>query len=326
MRSRGVVIMWLFLVLFFWAWAGSVFFSLENARLVANAAATTALFGGAVAVCLLAGHLDLSVPGTATLGGMTAALLIRDGTPVALALAAAVLIGALTGVVNAGLVEAGLNPLAVTVGMLAVLAGIASIISDSQSVPLGTPSQLAWLGLDRYGSIPAPVLVVVAVFVIYWFVLSKTYIGARLYAVGGNPDGARRAGLRAPMYRLLGFVLSGMLSAVGGVTVVATINQANPTPDTGQLFQAMTAVALAGISFGGGRGQFLRVAVGALIIATVSSGLIIRGVAPAWATFATGALLIAGLAFDKGTARLVTTLTSASEAAKSRRLRRKEVG
>ena len=146
---------------------------------------------------------------------------------------------------------------------------------------------------------------VAVIYLLGWLLLTKTYIGIRLLAVGGNPDGARRIGVRAPAYRMLGFVMSGACAAIGGVVVAAVLSQASPTPDTGELFQALTAVALSGIALSGGRGSLPRVLFGALIIATLNSGLIIHGLAPAWATFATGALLVGALAFDQGTAKML---------------------
>lgn len=304
-RARGVIVIWLALVGFFWAWAGPAFFTLGNARLVANASATTAIFGAALGLCVLAGALDLSVPGTAAVAGVICAKLLADGAPTAVAVLAAVGAGALIGLVNATLIGFGLNPLATTIGMLTALSGLAALISGDQPVLLSVAGNLNWLGSNRYLTIPAPVFVVAVIYLLGWLLLTKTYLGIRLLAVGGNPDGARRIGLRTPAYRILGFVLSGACAAIGGIVVAAVINEASPAPDTSELFQALTAVALSGIALSGGRGSFPRILFGALIIATLNSGLIIHGLAPAWATLATGALLVGALAFDQGTARML---------------------
>jgi ribose transport system permease protein len=301
-RARGVVVIWLALVLFFGAWSGPAFFTLNNARLVANASATTAIFGAALGLCVLVGSLDLSVPGTAAVAGVVCAKLLAHHAPTAVAIVAAIGVGVLAGVVNAVLIELRFNPLATTIGTLTALSGVAALLSDNEPVLLNVPNKLDWLGNDQYWTIPAPVFVVTVIFLLGWLLLTKTYLGVRLLAVGGDADGARRIGVRAPAYRLLGFVMSGTCAAIGGVVVAAVISQASPTPDTSQLFQALTAVALSGIALSGGRGSFPQILVGALIIATVNSGLIIHGMAPAWATFATGALLIGALAFDRITA------------------------
>ena len=304
-REHGVLIIWIALVLFFWAWSGSAFFSLDNARLVANAAATTAIFGAALGFCVLAGSLDLSVPGTAAVAGVICGKLLADHHPVWIALTAGLAVGIAVGVANGLLIQFGLNPLATTIGTLTALGGTASLISGNVPVQLGVPSQLSWLGLDRFWTIPAPVFTVAVIYLLGWLLLTQTFIGVRLLAVGGNADGARRIGLRTPVYKLLGFVLSGVCAAIGGMVVASVISQANSTPDTQQLFQALTAVALSGMALSGGRGSFPRILVGALIIATVNSGLIIHGLPPSWATFATGGLLICALAFDRATGHLL---------------------
>ena len=304
-RARGVIVIWLALVAFFWAWSGPEFFTLNNARLVANASATTAIFGAALGLCALAGALDLSVPGTAAVAGVVCAKLLATQAPTVLAILAAIAVGALIGLVNAVLIEFGLNPLATTIAMLTALTGIAALMSGNEPVLLSAAGNLNWLGNNRYLTIPAPVFVVTVIYVLGWLLLTKTYIGIRLLAVGGNADGARRIGVRAPAYRVLGFVLSGICAAIGGIVVAAVLSQASPTPDTSELFQALTAVALSGIALSGGRGSLPRVLFGALIIATLNSGLIIHGLAPAWATLATGALLVGALAFDQGTAKLL---------------------
>ena len=311
LRDHGTLVIWIALVLFFWAWAGPAFLSVNNARLVADAAATTAIFGAALGFCVLAGSLDLSVPGTAAIAGVVCAKLLASGRPIAVAGAVTLAVGVAAGLLNGLLIEYGLNPLATTIGTLTALGGLASLLSGNVPVLLGVPSKLAWLGLDQYWTIPAPVFAAAAIYLLGWLLLTKTVTGVRLLAVGGNPDGTRRIGLRTPYYRILGFVLSGVCAAIGGTVVAAMISQANPTPDSQQLFQALTAVALSGVALSGGRGSFPRILIGALIIATVNSGLIIRGLSPSWATFATGALLVGALAFDRATLRFVTARRAA---------------
>jgi ribose transport system permease protein len=166
-------------------------------------------------------------------------------------------------------------------------------------VPITGLTQLVWMGSTPYFGIPAPVYVVAGVFLVSWIFLSRTRAGVRLMAVGGNIEAVRRVGIRADGYRILGFILSGVCAAIGGLLVTATTTQASPNPSVALLFSALTAVALSGMPLTGGRGSLPRVLVGALIIATISSALIIKGVPPYVATIVTGALLIVALAFER---------------------------
>jgi ribose transport system permease protein len=120
-----------------------------------------------------------------------------------------------------------------------------------------------------------------------------------MMAVGGNSEAVRRAGIRSDRYKVLGFVLSGLLAALGGLISTAFTTEANPAASPAVIFTALTAVALAGVSLAGGRGSLPRVLVGSLILATISNGLIIRGVQPYWGTVATGVLLLGSLMLEK---------------------------
>jgi len=308
LRNRGIYLVLLVLVLFFWAWAGHSFFTFANARLIVSITSTTAIFGAALGFCVLAGSLDISVPGTAALAGVICARLLTANAPLWLALLAVIAVGIAVGLVNGLFVELGLNPLATTIGSLTVLSGLAALIAHDVPVQLGvTSSRLAWLGFGHVLGINTPVLVVAGIYLLGWLFLSQTRQGIRLIAVGGNVEAARRAGINSGLYRILGFVLSGVCASIGGVIVASLISQANPTPDTSELFNALTAVALSGMALSGGRGSLPRVAVGALIISTISNALIIRGVSPDWATLSTGVLLIGALTFERVTIRVLAS-------------------
>jgi len=308
LRNRGIFLVLVVLVLFFWYWAGHSFLTFANARLIVSVTATTAIFGAALGFCVLAGSLDISVPGTAALAGVICARLLTANLPIWLAVLAVMVVGIVVGSVNGMLVELGLNSLATTIGSLTVLSGLAALIAHDVPVQLGaTSSRLAWLGFGQQLGIPTPVLVVAAVYLLGWLFLSQTRQGIRLIAVGGNVEAARRAGINSGLYRVLGFMLSGVCAAIGGVIVAALISQANPTPDTTVLFDALTAVALSGMALSGGRGSLPRIAVGALIITIISNALIIRGVSPDWATLSTGGLLICALAFERVTIRVLAS-------------------
>lgn len=310
LRDRGIILLWLVLVAFFGVWAQPYFFTLTNAALVANAAALAGIFAAAVAFGILSGALDLSIPGTAAVAGVVAGLALQDGKPVWLAVLGAVITGVVIGSINGWLVQRGLNPLVVTIAMLTALGGIANIISGG--VAITGLTQLEWLGNGSLWGIPSMVIAVALLFLVSIFWLNQFRSGARLQAVGSNIEAVRRVGLMADRYRILGFVLSGVCGALGGIAVLATTSQASPSPSVDLLFAAITAVALSGMPLTGGRGSLAKVIVGALIIATINSALIIKGIQPYWTTVITGLLLVFALAFDKIMTTAVTARLTAS--------------
>jgi len=302
-RERGIVVLWLLLLAIFTVWAYPYFGSVANGVLILSAASLTAVFAAAVGVGALSGALDLSVPGTAALASVICGTLIIGGAPVALALAAGMATGVLAGLVNGLIAQRGLNPLVVTIGTLSVMSGLASVISGGYNISGLTA--LKFMGTARYFGIPSHVYITAVVFILVTFFVTRTRHGVRMVAVGGNPEAVRRVGINANAYQLLGFVLCGALAALAGLMQTALVTEASPQASPAIIFQALTAVALAGLSLAGGRGSMPKVLLGAIVLATISDGLTVKGVPPYWATVTTGVLMIAALVIDKVLTRVI---------------------
>jgi ribose transport system permease protein len=304
-RERGIVVLWVLLLVFFTIWDWPYFGSVQNGLLILSAAALTAVFAAGVGVGALTGALDLSVPGTAGLAAVVCGLILSAGYPVWLGLSAGMAVGVVAGLVNGLITRSGLNPLVVTIGTLSVMSGLAAVLSGGYNI--SGLDMLKFMGTARYLGVPSHIYIVAVVYLLLTFFITKTRHGVRMVAVGGNPEAVRRVGINAGAYQLLGFVLCGSLSALAGLMVTAKVTEASPSPDVGVIFQALTAVALAGVSLAGGRGSLPKVLVGAIVLATIGDGLTVKGVPPYWATVTTGVLMIAALVVDK----LLTTTISA---------------
>jgi len=323
-RDRGIVVLWILLLILFTIVAQPYFASVSNGLLILNAGAITAIFAAAIAVGVFTGSLDLSVPGVAAFAGMVCAwLIVKQDLPTWMGLAAGLAIGLGVGFLNARITLLGLNPLVVTIGTLTILTGLAAVVGGGYTIP--GVEKLAFMGTDTYfdipqtwtvsvhpwfllpdfsfqlggfDGIPGPVFVMFGVFIIMTVFFTKTRGGIRLMAVGGNSEAVRRVGLSATKYRTIGFMLSGLLAALGGLVTTAYVGEASPSASPSIIFDGLTAVALAGVSLAGGRGSLPKVLVGALILATISDGLTIAGVNPYWATVSTGVLLVGALVGD----------------------------
>jgi ribose transport system permease protein len=296
-RDRGIFVLWALLLICFSLWASPFFASLDNAILIANAAALTAIFAAGIAVGIICGALDLSIPGTAAMAGCVCGWLMTHGIPVWIGILAGLAVGVLVGVVNGLIALRGFNPIIVTIGSLSVLSGLAAALAGGYTIPGLTG--LTFLGTDRFAGIPAPVWVVAVLFLVGTAFLTRTRDGIRLMAVGGNAEAVRRSGINADRYQVLAFVVSGFCAALGGLVTAGLVTEANPAANPGIIFNALTAVALAGVALSGGRGSLPRVLVGALILGTISNGLTIKGIEPYWATAVTGVLLLVSLGLEK---------------------------
>jgi ribose transport system permease protein len=273
-RDRGIFVLWGLLIAVFAFWCSPYFFKVDNAILIANAGALTALFAAGVGIGIMTGVLDLSLPGTAAFASCVTGWMLTNDWNTAVSLGVGLLCGVAVGLVNGFISLRGFNPIIVTIGTLSVLTGLAAVVAKGYTYPGLT--QLEFMGTHRYfrigtngdtfSGIPAPVFIVAAVFLVGTVFLTRTRDGLRLMAVGANAEAVRRAGIPSSRYKVLGFVISGLLAAV---------------------------------ALSGGRGSLPRVLVGALILATIANGLTIRGIQPYWATVTTGALLIGSLLFER---------------------------
>ncbi|MEY4434390.1 MAG: hypothetical protein RIR16_430 [Actinomycetota bacterium] len=312
-RNWGITVLLVLLLALFSIWAAPVFGTLDNFSLILGNASIGAIFAAAIAMGVFSGALDLSVPGTAAIAGITAGLMINAGQPVPIAIAAALIVGIVIGAFNGLVSLTGLNPLVVTIGTLSITSGVAAILTGG--MPLYGLEVLAFMGTDTYfkigtdgevfAGIPATFFVVLIVYVLGTIFLTKTRGGVRFLAAGGNAEALRRVGVNANLYRVLGFVLSGLLAALGGLVTAAYTSGASPAAATGVLFDGLTAVALSGISLAGGRGSLPKVLVGALVIATIASGLLILNIEPFWTVAITGVMLIAALAGEHAIGKAV---------------------
>ena len=236
LRDRGIFMLWGLLIVVFAFWCSPFFFKVDNAILIANAGALTALFAAGVGIGIMTGVLDLSLPGTAAISSCVCGWLLTHGHGTLLALLAGLGCGVAVGLVNGFITLRGFNPIIVTIGTLSVLTGLAAVVTGGYTFPGLT--QLEFMGTHRYfrigetgetfPGIPAPVFIVAAVFVVGTIFLTRTRDGLRLMAVGANAEAVRRAGIPANRYVVLGFVISGLLAAVGGLVNTANVTEANP--------------------------------------------------------------------------------------------------
>ena len=282
--------------------------NLANLGFQASFVAVLAL--GQLLVILTRG-IDLSVGAVVGLAGVVAAQ--AHGGAAALALFA--LTGLAVGLANGAVLVYGrvMNPFIVTLGMLGIARGLALVISDGET-KTGLPPVVSTLGSDSVAGIPIPVLLVAGLALALGGLLGHTQWGRWIYAVGGNPEAAERAGIRTGRVLLSTYVLCGLLAGIAAILVAGRTDSASP--QAGQLLEldSITAVIIGGASFLGGRGRVSNVLAGALIIGVIRNGLDLLGVSPFWQLIAIGVLVIASLELDVLRGRLERRLRRAASA------------
>jgi ribose transport system permease protein len=278
------------------------FLNYDNFVNILTAAAVTGIIAAPATMLLIAGQFDLSVGSTAAFCGAILGSLAASHD-MAFALPVAILAGLGVGALNGFLVTVvGINALITTLGTLAVFRGLTQVLTDGQTLSV---NHFGGLGTARpLFDIPLPVFIFAGIALAFWFLSRYTVFGRSMYAIGANPVAARLNGLRSNRVIFIGFVLSGLCVAIGGLILASQLGAASPQTGTGLELSVVTAVILGGASLAGGRGAITGTMLGLLIIGTLNNGLILLSVSSFWQQVAQGTLLILAVSFDQLRIRL----------------------
>jgi D-xylose transport system permease protein len=153
--------------------------------------------------------------------------------------------------------------------------------------------------LNKDRGVPLGLLLVVGSLVVLTFLAKRTTFGRHVYAVGGNAEAARRAGINVARIRILVFAISGLMSALGGIVLAARLNSVDLNAGGGTLLiDAIAAAVIGGTSLFGGRGEIRNALIGAALISTVSNGMFILGYTTGTIFIVTGIILLLAVTFD----------------------------
>jgi ribose transport system permease protein len=276
------------------------FISFQNISIVAQQAAINIVLAAGMTFVILTGGIDLSVGSILAASAMIAIIASNIPDWGMLGIPAALGMGLAFGLANAVLISAmRLPPFIVTLGSLTAVRGIARLMGADTTV-FNPQLPFAFIGNGTLFGVPWLVIIALAVVVISWIVLRRTVLGNRIYAVGGNPDAARLAGIKVWQILLFVYATSGLLSGLGGVMSAARLYAANGL-QLGQSYEldAIAAVILGGTSFTGGIGSIWGTLIGALIIAILSNGLILLGISDIWQYIIKGLVIIGAVTLDR---------------------------
>ena len=247
---------------------------------------------------IIAGQNDLSPGSLAALSGVIAALLVSWGVPFMAAVLITIVIAAVVGVFNAWMVnKIKLEAFIATLVTQSIIRGFAYIVCGGKPIAISNKTFIT-LGNARILNVPLSVWIMIIAIVIFGFILAKTKFGRSIYAIGGNKDAARLAGLNPERIVLICYVMMGVLCALGGVVFAARMNSGQPAACVNLEFDAITAVILGGVSFAGGVGTMGGTVLGIILIQAFNMGLTMVNVPSFWQYVARGGLLLFALTSD----------------------------
>lgn len=296
------------LVLFFALYAPGHFLTTFNITSIVTDASTLLVLGVGLTFVIITAGIDLSVGSVLVLSGVVAGEVMLHGgganagaswmaLGIACGLATGLVWGVLQGIVVA---KAKVPPLIVTLGGLGAALGIAQIITggeDIREVP-------DWLSNvigngTLFGHIPWMVVIAVVIIVIFGLVLYATRFGRYTYAIGSNPESARRAGINVDRHLIKVYALCGLMAGVAGVMSLGWFTTTTISGHTTDNLDAITAVVLGGTSLFGGKGSVIGMVIGVLIPAVLKSGVVIIGMQSYWQSVAVGVVLVGAVFVDQ---------------------------
>lgn len=272
------------IVVFFATSLPDTFLTARNLLNISQQVSMLAVVAATMTVVMVMGDFDLSVGAMASLAGVVAAALFVQGWPVPVAVAVALAVGLAGGLANGLLVSVvGILPFVATLATLTVFSGLAFITSAGRTI-FGRDIPDSFAAFARGGPqiglidgraliLPNLTLVALAVVGVVWIVLEQTSYGRRLYAIGGNREAARLAGLPVVALRFSAFAFTGLGAALAGLMVASRVASANPTQGDGLMLTAIAAVFLGMTLTRDGQPRVLATLAGVVVLGVLDNGL-----------------------------------------------------
>ena len=253
---------------------------------------------------IIGGGLDLSAGVGATMCGAALGVTFILTRSVALAMAVGIATGLVIGVLNAVLItKAGFGSVIVTLAVMTMLQGGIQLLLAGRIVFLSHPV-FQFISRGALGGIPVTFLLLMAAFLISYYLLNHTRFGVYLYAVGGNTRNAEVVGIRVERIRFITFMLSGLLMSISGIVLVSRLALISPNlSGFPLLLNGVSAAVIGGISVAGGSGKVGGVFLGVIFIGVVSNAINFLNVTPEAQDFFRGLLVVFALIFQQLTMR-----------------------
>lgn len=274
------------------------FLTVPNLLNVAQQTSINAIVAVGMTFVIISGGIDLSVGSIVALSGVGLGAALQGGQGLPVALAIALGIGVTCGLVNGAIISwGGLPPFIVTLGMMSIVRGAALVFTEGRPVS-GFDPLFRSLAAGQLGGVPAPVIATLAVYLVAHVVLTRTTFGRYVYAIGGNEEATRLAGVSVRFHKTMIYAVSGLVSAMAAVILTARLNSAQPIAGTMYELDAIAATVIGGTSLMGGEGSLAGTLVGALIMGVLRNGLNLLGVSSFLQQIVIGAVIIGAVLVD----------------------------
>lgn len=275
------------------------FLTTNNIMGVFRSFSLTAIMSIGMVLVIITGGIDLSVGSAMGLSGLVTALCFGAHLPALICVAAGLGVGVAFGLVNGLLVTMiGLPPFIATLGTLSIGRGLMYMITHGVPVTPDAPDSFAFIGQGYIGPVPAPVVIMLVLMVIFTIITQRTRFGRHIYATGGNEYASRLSGVRVDRVKLAVYIISSTIAALAGIISFARLLSAEPASGFGAELDVIAAAAIGGASLSGGVGSVTGAVIGAALVGIIANGVILLNINTYAQQGITGGVIIVAVSLD----------------------------
>ena len=286
------------------------FATLANLANVLTQASHYIIIAVAMTFVITSAGIDLSVGSVLALVTVIGFSFIKGGMNPALAVAIMFSLGALIGAFTGTLIALiKIPPFIATLGMMVSLRGLA-LLHSAGTMHFGLPKALTWLGQGKVLGVPVPVITAIIVALVGAWLFNHTKFGLYVRAIGGNREAARLAGVPVNLIEIMVYSLMGLVTAIGGLIMIARIDSTQATIGTSMEIHIIAAVIIGGTSLFGGRGTIYGTVLGAILLSMMTNALVIAGVDNFWQLVIMGIIVLLAVTINNLRENRISALSS----------------
>jgi ribose transport system permease protein len=296
-RLPGVALMLLVCIVVF-SILSSDFLSIPNITNIGVQSTILLMISLPMTMVIMTEGIDMSIGALLTFCGVIAAYFLAETQNLPLSIFMAIMVGLVVGLLNGAIiVYMKMPPFVVTLGMLGICQSLALIVTDGQTISnVGDTIGLAYNA--KFLGIPLPIYFAIVSYAIFHGLLYHTRFGTYVFAIGGNRDSLKLAGIRVNIYHIGVYALSGIMAGVASILLTARMNSGHPTAAIGMEFDAIAAVIVGGTSFEKGNGWMFGTFLGVITVGILRNGLNLVGVQSSVQVASIGLLVLVALLLD----------------------------
>ncbi|NPV87609.1 MAG: ABC transporter permease [Anaerolineae bacterium] len=304
LQTYGLLLMVIVLLVIF-TFLNERFFTLQNLKNILEQNAALAIVAVGVTFSIISGNFDLSPGAAIALAGVVLALVYTHTNNMWIAAGAALGVSLLVGLFNGALISYfRINSVIVTLAAMIWARGLALGLTSADSIPFQSRF-VEFMNNASFLGVSPIILLIILSFVLGWFLLGYTRLGRYTYALGGDSEATKQAGVNTALYTLLIFLISAFLVWTGTLVTVSRLSAGAPNAVYGLEFDAIVAVIIGGNSMTGGEGNLGKTLIGVLFIAILNNGLSTLGMRDSSFYLYKGFIILIALFFEVMSRRMI---------------------